>query len=148
MPSRAWAANCVRSTSADLEVVRKSIVAEVVGTVRSAQQPVPLEALADRAVRVLGHDKTVGSGWGGAGSFRDLLTKGLPQDVKLSAEPAVFAYEPTRQISREIDVRTQPQITPRAARPNSVSNATEAPRRRSRSRGRAALQGARAGTSA
>ena len=106
-------------TSADLEAMRKSIVAEVVGIVRAAQQPVPLEALADRAVRVLGHDKTVGSGWGGAGSFRDLLTKGLPQDVKLSAEPPYFAYEPSRQIGREIDVRTQPQITrePRAEAP-------------------------------
>jgi hypothetical protein len=114
-------------SSADLEVVRKAIVAEVVGAVRQAQQPVPLEALADRAVRVLGHDKTVGSGWGGAGSFRDLLTKGLPQDVKLSAEPPYFAYEPTRQISREIDVRTQPQITREPRVEQRAEIRTEAP---------------------
>ena len=102
------------ATSAELETLRKAIVAEVVGAVRSAQQPVPLEALADRAVRALGHDKTVGSGWGGAGSFRDLLAKGLPQDVKLTGEPPYFAYEPNRQVAREIDVRT-PQLTAREA---------------------------------
>ena len=67
-------------TGAELDVVRKEIVAEVVASVRAAAQPVPLEALADRAVRALGHDKTVGSAWGGAGSFRDLLSKGLPGD--------------------------------------------------------------------
>ena len=52
------------ATAAELEGMRKSIVAEVAGTVRSAGQPVPLEALADKAVRALGHDKTVGSAWG------------------------------------------------------------------------------------
>lgn len=102
------------ATSAELETIRKAIVAEVVGAVRSAQQPVPLEALADRAVRALGHDKTVGSGWGGAGSFRDLLAKGLPQDVKLTGEPPYFAYEANRQVTREIDLRT-PQLTAREA---------------------------------
>ena len=67
-----------------LAAMRKEIIAEVQITVRDAEQPVPLEALADRAVRVLGHEKTVGSAWGGAGSFRDLLVNGLPADMKLS----------------------------------------------------------------
>jgi len=96
-------------TSAELETVRKSIVAEIVDAVRGAQQPVPLEALADRAVRVLGHDKTVGSAWGGAGSFRDLLAKALPKSIKLTDQPPYFVYEPGRQIAREADVRTEPQ---------------------------------------
>lgn len=94
-------------TAAELDIVRKSIVAEVVGTVRSAGQPVPLEALADRAVRVLGHDKTVGSAWGGAGSFRDLLSRTLPKDVKLTETPPYFAYEPSRQIARDIEARPE-----------------------------------------
>lgn len=97
-------------STAELEGMRKSIVAEVVGTVRSAAQPVPLEALADRAVRTLGHDKTVGSSWGGAGSFRDLLSKALPKDIKLTDQPPYFAYEPTRQISREIETRPEPPV--------------------------------------
>jgi hypothetical protein len=94
-------------TGAELEGMRKSIVAEVVGAVRAAAQPVPLEALADRAVRALGHDKTVGSAWGGAGSFRDLLSRALPKDIKLTAEPPYFAYEPTRQIARDIEARPE-----------------------------------------
>lgn len=94
-------------TAAELDTVRKSIVAEVVGTVRAAGQPVPLEALADRAVRVLGHDKTVGSSWGGAGTFRDLLARALPKDVKLTDQPPYFAYEPTRQIARDIEARPE-----------------------------------------
>src|SRR5262245_47099844 len=57
-------------SSADLEAMRREIVASVVSAVRAAIQPVPLEVLADRAVRALGHDRTVGSAWGGAGSFR------------------------------------------------------------------------------
>lgn len=97
----------VQPTSAELEVMRKTIVAEVAGAVRSAQQPVPLEALADRAVRVLGHDKTVGSGWGGAGSFRDLLVRWLPEGVRLTDHPPYFAYEPTRHVARELEARPE-----------------------------------------
>ena len=103
-------------TAAELDTMRKSIVAEVVGTVRSAGQPVPLEALADRAVRTLGHDKTVGSAWGGAGSFRDLLSRALPKDIKLTDQPPYFAYEPTRQIAHDIETRPEPRLEPQAPR--------------------------------
>jgi hypothetical protein len=133
-------------TSAELEVVRKSIVAEVVDTVRGAQQPVPLEALADRAVRVLGHDKTVGSSWGGAGTFRDLLVRALPKDIKLTEQAPYFAYEPSRQIARDLETRVEPQVSreravelpdarfeprlevPQARRVESRSDAVKAPR--------------------
>lgn len=76
---------------------RKDIIGEVLSAVRSAPQPVPLEALADRAVRVLGHDKTVGLAWGGAGSFRDLLSAGLPENIKLSDAAPYFVYDTGRQ---------------------------------------------------
>lgn len=104
-------------TAAELEGVRKSIVAEVVDTVRGAQQPVALETLADRAVRALGHDKTVGWGWGGAGGFRELLTRALPKDIKLTDQPPYFAYEPSRQIARDIETRAEPQA-PRERAPD------------------------------
>ena len=114
-------------TAAELDTMRKSIVAEVVGSVRAAGQPVPLEALADRAVRALGHDKTVGSAWGGAGSFRDLLARALPKDIKLTDQPPYFAYEPTRQIAREIE--TRPEIpAPREARRPDPADARYDPR--------------------
>jgi len=107
-------------TSADLEAVRKAVVAEVVGAVRAAAQPVPLEALADRAVRVLGHERTVGSAWGGAGGFRDLLARALPKDIKLTEQAPYFVYEPTRQIARDIETRPEPRLespAPREHRP-------------------------------
>ena len=120
-------------TSADLEGMRKSIVAEVVGTVRSSGQPVPLEALADRAVRALGHDKTVGSSWGGAGTFRDLLARALPKDVKLTDQPPYFAYEPARQITREVEQRPEirsPEIRSPENRNEVRSEPPQAPRER------------------
>ncbi len=82
---------------ATLSQSRKDIIGEVLSAVRSAPQPVPLEALADRAVRVLGHDKTVGLAWGGAGSFRDLLAAGLPESIKLSDAAPYFVYDTGRQ---------------------------------------------------
>jgi hypothetical protein len=101
------------ASSAELEVMRKDIVAEVVGSVRSANQPMPLEALADRAVRALGHDKTVGSAWGGAGSFRDLLSRGLPGDVRLSDQPPYFVFDASRQITAEMEPRPELRQEPR-----------------------------------
>lgn len=115
-------------TSADLATMRKEIVAEVVSIVKSAPQPVPLEALADRAVRSLGHDRTVGSGWGGAGSFRDLLAKGLPGDVKLSDQPPYFAIDLARQGGREIEARPElRERRPELPRAEAPSYETRAP---------------------
>ena len=90
------AATSATSATAQIEAVRREILAEVVGWVRSAGQPVPMEALADRAVRVLGHDRTVGTGWGGAGSFSNLLTRGLPPEIRLTEQPPYFVFESTR----------------------------------------------------
>jgi uncharacterized LabA/DUF88 family protein len=85
-------------SAASIEAVRTEILAEVVNAVRTADQPLALESLADRCVRVLGHDKTAGSAWGGTGSFRDLLSRGLPEDVKLTAQPPYFVYDANRAI--------------------------------------------------
>lgn len=80
-------------SAATIEATRKQIMNEVVSAVRAAGQPVPLEALADRAVRILGHDKTVGSGWGGVGNFRELIAKGLPAEIRLSDEPPYYVFD-------------------------------------------------------
>ena len=63
---------------------------------RASSAPVPLEALAERAMRALGHEKTVGTGWAGAGSFRELLRQQLPAEIKLSGEPPYAAFDPKR----------------------------------------------------
>jgi hypothetical protein len=85
-------------SAAAIENLRNEILNEVVTAVRSADQPVPLEALADRAVRTLGYDKTVGSAWGGIGSFRDLLAKGLPEDIRLNNQPPYSVYDASRAV--------------------------------------------------
>lgn len=97
--------------AAELEKIRREIIKEVITSVRSAGQPVPLEALADRAVRTLGHDRTVGTAWGGIGSFRDLLLKGLPEDVRLNDQPPYFVFEATRQITQAAEPEPLAQET-------------------------------------
>lgn len=82
-----------------LAETRKAIIGEVLATVRSAPQPVLLETLADRAVRVLGHERTVGSAWGGAGSFRDLMAGALPSGLKLSDSAPYYVYDASRQLA-------------------------------------------------
>jgi hypothetical protein len=76
--------------------IRREIVAEVVAGVRAANNPVPLEALADRALRALGHEKTIATGWAGAGSFRELLRQSLPGDIRLTDDPPYLAMDTKR----------------------------------------------------
>lgn len=99
----------------DVEAARKSILSEVVEFVRSAPQAVPLETLADRAVRVVGRDKTVGTNWGGYGSFRDLLLQDLPDDIHLSDTPPYTVFDANRHISAAGLIA--PQLAPPTAEP-------------------------------
>ncbi|MBS0233285.1 MAG: NYN domain-containing protein [Proteobacteria bacterium] len=99
----------------DVEAARKAIVAEVVDFVRNAPQAVPLETLADRAVRVIGRDKTVGTNWGGYGSFRDLLLASLPDDIHLSDTPPYTVFDGNRHISATGLIA--PQLAPPAPEP-------------------------------
>lgn len=96
----------------DIVALRGQIIAEVVRIVREAPAPVPLETLAERTTRTLGHDRTVGSGWAGAGSFRELLIEDLPPDVQLSEQPPYQAFDLARVVAKE-----QPAITHAAAAP-------------------------------
>jgi hypothetical protein len=82
-----------------LEDLRLMIMTEVVTGIRSASGPVPLEALADRAIRTLGHERTVGTAWAGAGSFRELIRIGLPTDLRLTEQPPFLAFDPVRHIT-------------------------------------------------
>ena len=80
-------------TPAKIESARRAIVAEIVADVRASSAPVLLEALADRTVRMLGHDKTIATGWAGAGSFRELLRQCLPTDIRLTDEPPYLVVD-------------------------------------------------------
>jgi hypothetical protein len=81
--------------------IRSEIVSEVVRAVLEASAPQPLEALAERAIRALGHQKTIESDWGGAGSFRDLLAEDLPPSVRLTEKAPYFAYDVARAVARQ-----------------------------------------------
>ncbi len=92
------AAPAVLTTSIQNEDVAREIITEVVNAVRSASVPMPLEALADRAIRALGHDRTIGSNWAGTGGFRDLLNRHLPEDVRMTEQPPYLAFEVRRAV--------------------------------------------------
>ncbi len=106
-------------TEAEREMLRREIIADVVEAVRSAPQPVPLEVLADRAVRTMGHERTVATSWAGAGGFRELLTQTLPDDLRLSEQPPYLVIDTRRHMPQQ---RSAPlpelpdfgAITPRA----------------------------------
>jgi hypothetical protein len=98
---------------AQLDHVATKIMAEVASTVQAAGQPVPLEALADRAVRILGHDRTIGTNWAGAGSFRELLSRRLPADLRMSEQPPYYIFNVGRQLAPEPAVREPRRIEAR-----------------------------------
>jgi NYN domain len=79
-----------------IEEARREILAEVIAGVRASAAPVPLEALADRALRALGHEKTIATGWAGAGSFRELLRRSLPEEIRLTGDPPYLAFDAKR----------------------------------------------------
>ena len=97
-----------------MEDARRQILAEVVAGVRASPAPVPLEALADRALRALGHEKTIATGWAGAGSFRELLRRGLPDEIRLTDEPPYLAYDARRHIEPPLERRALEAREPRA----------------------------------
>jgi hypothetical protein len=84
-----------------IEGARREILAEVIAGVRASAAPVPLEALADRALRALGHEKTIATGWAGAGSFRELLRRNLPEEIRLTGEPPYLAFDARRYAESE-----------------------------------------------
>ena len=104
------------STSAagpSLETTRRAIIEEVVAAVRTASAPVPLEVLADRAVRTIGHDRTIGTSWAGSGGFRELLLQGLPQGLRLSGEPPYVVIDIQRHIAQPVPApRLEARPTP------------------------------------
>lgn len=117
------AAPIALSASAGLDDVRRDILNEVATVVRGAPAPVPLEALAERAQRALGHDKTVATGWAGAGSFRELLAKGLPEDVRITAEPPFLAFD----VRRHGDPRAVAQALPQQRERDPMLDLTSPP---------------------
>jgi NYN domain len=101
-----------------IEETRREILAEVIAGVRASAAPVPLEALADRALRALGHEKTIATGWAGAGSFRELLRRSLPDEIKLTGDPPYLAFDAKRHGD---EPRPAAQTRARDAEPSSLA---------------------------
>ena len=108
--------------SIDPGALRSELIGEIATLVRAAGQPVPLEALADRLVRQLGHEKTAGSGWGGTGGFRDLLTGHLPAEFKISEQAPFVVFEMSRMLAAEPQ-RPQMPAAPLARAPQALAPA-------------------------
>jgi hypothetical protein len=107
------------TASANLALgLREEIIGLVTAAVRASNAAVPLEVLAERTTRALGHERTVGTGWAGAGSFLDLLRQNLPDEVKLTDHAPYLAYNarlglplsPPASIAREerLDIASRP----------------------------------------
>jgi hypothetical protein len=90
-----------RTATAQLRIedLRQMVMSEVVAGIRAASGPVPLEALADRAIRALGHERTVGTAWAGTGSFRELMRIALPSDFAMTEQAPYYAYDQQRHVA-------------------------------------------------
>lgn len=95
----------------DREALRHEIIADVVQAVQASPTPVPLEVLADRAVRAIGHDRTVATSWAGAGGFRELLAQTLPDEFRLSEQPPYLVIDTRRhlQAKRSVPLPEMPE---------------------------------------
>ncbi len=127
------------ATKGRIEEARREILAEVIAGVRASASPVPLEALADRALRALGHERTIATGWAGAGSFRELLRRGLPDEIKLTGDPPYLAFDSKRHRQEERSSRKAAEMgdASAATRPAALHPAPLQPESRSPEEGTA-----------
>ncbi len=86
----------VQSLMEDFQSIGAEILGLVIEVVRSSEKPVPIAYLADRAQKILGHAKTLGTNWAGSGGFLNFLTSALPNTIRLSEKPPHFVYDPAR----------------------------------------------------
>src|SRR5690606_28125634 len=90
--------------------------AEVIAGVRASATPVPLEALAERTLRALGPERTIATGWAGAGSFRELLRRNLPDEIQLTGDPPELAVDMNRHRD-DRPQRAEAAVAPQSAAP-------------------------------
>jgi len=104
----------VQSLIDDFQSIGGEILDLVIQVVRSSEKPVPIAYLADRAQKILGHAKTIGTNWAGSGGFLNFLSITLPADIKLSEKPPHFVYDPKRH---QLEERVAPVAAPQAPQP-------------------------------
>lgn len=78
------------------ELVRTRIIDEIVVAISESDTPVPIESLADRAQRTVGHEQTIGTNWVGHGNFLTFLAENLPDHIVLSEHAPYVATDTKR----------------------------------------------------
>jgi hypothetical protein len=112
----AHANSAVQSLIEDFQAIGAEILNLVIEVVRSSEKPVPIAYLADRAQKILGHAKTLGTNWAGSGGFLNFLNATLPDDIRLTDKPPHFVYDPKRH---RLEERTE--IPPAQAIPQKLN---------------------------
>ncbi len=100
-PAAAAPSSAVQSLMDDFQAIGAEILGLVIDVVQSSEKPVPIAYLADRAQKILGHAKTLGTNWAGSGGFLNFLNATLPEGIKLTDKPPHFVYDPTRHRTEE-----------------------------------------------
>ncbi len=93
--------SAVQSLMDDFQAIGSEILGLVIDVVQSSEKPVPIAYLADRAQKILGHAKTLGTNWAGSGGFLNFLNATLPESIKLTDKPPHFVYDPKRHRMEE-----------------------------------------------
>jgi len=86
----------IRALMDDFRQIGSEVLELVVQAVQEAEKPVPIAYLANRAMKELGHAKTVGTNWAGCGGFLNFLSRNLPDRLRLTEAPPHCVYDPVR----------------------------------------------------
>ena len=121
-PAKAAAATAVPATAAevvpsapageDLDPIVADILAVITATVDVADRPVAIEAAEERVVRVLGSERTAGTGWAQSGSFAGFVERHLPDNLRVSAHAPFVIYNPERLPKQAAPAVQAPPVEP------------------------------------
>jgi hypothetical protein len=118
-PAPAPASPAVQSLMEDFQAIGAEISNLVIDVVQTSEKPVPIAYLADRAQKILGHAKTLGTNWAGSGGFLNFLNTTLPESLKLTDKPPHFVFDPKRHRGEEQRAEPAPQRLQRQPDTNS-----------------------------
>lgn len=89
----------------NIDALRREIISKVINLLQNANQPVPLDALAEGVARSLGQEKTLGTDWAGDGTFKAFLAKELPPNLRISNQAPYYIYDPSHVTSGQQNSR-------------------------------------------
>ena len=91
---------------------RQAILDEICGAVRASRHAIPIDLLAERAVKLLGADRTIGTNWAGAGSLRELIRQSAHEGLRIGDQAPYFVFDVNRRVA---DQSTEPLALTQAA---------------------------------